>query len=120
APGESASEQSVALHVNYFATRNIAPLRMYKASRFPADSCLTNVTMGSAERRPVVVDDRIVIGNVAPLFIRSDHRLVDMMQLSAFVSTLRRFLTQPAMMEEELPAPDPRAGTGGSAISRAA
>jgi hypothetical protein len=119
APGASASEQSAALHVNYFATRNLAPLRMYKASRFPAESCLTNVTMGSPEPKPVVVDDRIVIGNVAPLFIRSDHRIVDMMQLSAFVATLRGFLTQPATMERELPAPAPRAGEG-PATSRAA
>ncbi len=102
--GSRAGEQAVALHVNYFATRNLAPLRMYKASRFPSESCLTNVTMGSPELRPVVVGDQIKIAKIAPLFIRSDHRIVDMTQLAAFVTTLRRFLMQPASMESQADA----------------
>jgi len=116
--GEHAAEHGAGVHVNYIATRNLAPLQMYKASRFPCETCLTNVTMGAAEKRPAVINDQIVIRKIAPLFVRSDHRIIDASQLGPFVASLRRFLMEPALMEGA--ARIEPADAGADKISRAA
>jgi len=98
------NEQLVAapVLVNDFSHQT-APMRSYKPSRFPTDSWTLTVTLGPGEDRPVVVDGRIRIRRVAPLFVRADHRLVDAHELGQFVETLRKFLADPLSLES-LPA----------------
>jgi hypothetical protein len=83
---------SAAAMVSYLGHRGAPPMRMYKPSRFPTDVTLTNVTMGPTEAGRD--------GPLAPLFVRTDHRLVAAYDLSLFVADLRRLLMEPAQLEE--------------------
>ncbi|MGD9857086.1 MAG: 2-oxo acid dehydrogenase subunit E2 [Planctomycetaceae bacterium] len=87
-----------------------APMRSYKPSRFPTDSWTLTITLGPAEDRPVVVDGQIRIRQMAPLFVRSDHRLVDGHELGQFVQTLRTILADPASLESNA------VSSGGTAV----
>jgi pyruvate/2-oxoglutarate dehydrogenase complex dihydrolipoamide acyltransferase (E2) component len=74
-------------------------MRMYKPSKFPDESSLLSVTLGRAEQRPAVYQDRVVARRVAPLFVRADHRVTDAHVLAQFISTLRGILQDPQAAE---------------------
>lgn len=54
------------------------------------------------EKRPVVIDDRIVIRERMYMSCSFDHRLIDGHIGAAFVQTVREYLEQPALMLAEL------------------
>ena len=54
--------------------------------------------MGLTEPRPVVLDDEIVIRRQAPLFVRTDHRMVNAFEAAAFIITLREHLADPWLL----------------------
>jgi hypothetical protein len=85
--------------VNYLGFAGAPPLRMYKSSCYPDESYHLNVTMGSIERRPVVRGGELCIGQVAPLYVRGDHRITDAYRLAQFAKRLRELLADPAQME---------------------
>jgi len=85
--------------VNHLGFAGAPPMRMYKPSRFPDESSLLSVTMGRAERAPVVSGDAVVARNMAPIFVRADHRVADAHLLARFVSALRDYLSDPQSME---------------------
>lgn len=91
--------------VNYLAFSGAPPMRAYKPSNYPHESSTLSVTMGRMERIPVVNDGQVEVGQVAPLFVRSDHRIASAYQLAQFTSTIRRLLTNPTQMEAQRTMP---------------
>lgn len=85
--------------VNYLAFSGAPPMRAYKASNYPHDSSTLSVTMGRAERAPVICDGEVKVGHVAPLFVRGDHRIASAYEIGQFTETLRRLLADPAQMD---------------------
>ena len=55
--------------------------------------------MGRVERRPVVENGKVVVGQVAPLFVRADHRIATAYHLAQFAQTIRQLLDQSRQME---------------------
>jgi hypothetical protein len=86
--------------VNYLGFPGAPPLIALKPSSLPMNSFSVSVTMGPAEPRPVVVEGAIVIRNQAPLFVRTDHRMVNAFEAAAFINTLRSHLNDPASLLE--------------------
>jgi hypothetical protein len=86
--------------VNYMGFPGAPPLIALKPSSLPMNSFSISVTMGRAEPRPVVVDGAIVIRKQAPLFVRTDHRMVNAFEAAAFINTLRSHLNDPATLLE--------------------
>lgn len=82
--------------VNHLGFQGAPPMISYKPSILPTNSFSVSVTLGPTEMRPVVENNEIVARNMAPLFIRVDHRLVNGYQTAAFVSTLRSLLHDPS------------------------
>ncbi len=91
--------------VNYLAFSGAPPMRAYKPSNYPHESSTLSVTMGRVERMPVVNNGQVEVGQVAPLFVRSDHRIASAYQLAQFTETLRQLLTNPAQMEAKARQP---------------
>ena len=79
--------------VNYLGQRGAPPMRTFKPSRFPSDVATLNVTMGPTESGGPN-------GPMAPLFVRGDHRVIDAYQLGQFLGDLRRYLMDPALLEQ--------------------
>lgn len=107
---------SAAVLVNDFSHLQ-APMRSYKPSRFPTEGWTLTITMGRAEERPVVENGQIRIRQIAPLFVRSDHRLVDAHELGQFVETLRKLLADPTWAEPTI-ATQGRSSKASTARSR--
>lgn len=101
--------------VNYLAFSGAPPMRAYKPSNYPHESSTLSVTMGRVERMPVVRDGQVVAGQVAPLFVRADHRIASAYQLAQFTESIRRFLMKPQQMERPKTVP----GDGGKAANAA-
>ena len=81
--------------VNYLGGRGMPPMRSFVPSRLPVGHALTSVTIGPSELRPVVRGQEIETRWMAPLHVRSDHRLVDGIQLGRFTGTLKAWIEQP-------------------------
>ena len=81
--------------VNHLGFAGAPPMISYKPSCLPTNSFGVSVTLGPAEMRPVVEENAVVAGSVAPLFVRTDHRLVNGYQTAEFVGTLRNALQNP-------------------------
>ena len=86
--------------VNYLGFRGAPPLISFKPSCLPMNSYSVNVTLGASEPRPVVIDGDIVIRRQAPLYIRFDHRMVNIYEAAAFINTLRSYLAEPWKMAQ--------------------
>ena len=74
------------------------PMRSFVPSRLPLGHALTSVTVGTPEERPVVRGEKIETRWLAPLYVRSDHRLVDGIQLGRFAGTLKSYLEHPEQL----------------------
>lgn len=81
--------------VNYLGGRGMPPMRSFVPSRLPLGHALTSITVGAPEERPVVCDGKIESRWMAPLHVRSDHRLVDGIQLGRFTGSLASYLEHP-------------------------
>jgi hypothetical protein len=81
--------------VNHLGFAGAPPMISYKPSCLPTNSFSVNVTLGPTEMRPVADGDMVVLRSVAPLFVRTDHRLVNGYRTAEFVSTLRNALQNP-------------------------
>ncbi len=81
--------------VNFLGARELPSMRAFHPSRLPVDYVLTTVTVGRPEPRPAVVDGEVVVRTLAPVFVRSDHRITDGTSLGRFVGSLKEFLENP-------------------------
>lgn len=81
--------------LNYLGGRGMPPMRSFVPSRLPLGHALTSVTVGAPERRAVAVESGIEARWMAPLHVRSDHRLVDGILLGRFTGTLRSYIEHP-------------------------
>lgn len=88
------------VYVNSLDFRGAPPMTSYKPTRFPSEMQLTSVTLGPVRPQVIAVEGRPEVRNVAPLFVRGDHRAVDAYELGEFVATLRTFFTEPWRMDE--------------------
>lgn len=84
-----------AILVNFMGGADLPPMRAFHPSRFPLDHLLTTITVGRPEPRPVAIDGKVGIETLAPVFVRSDHRIVDGIRLGRFVGSLKRWLENP-------------------------
>jgi len=102
------------VYVNSLDFRGAPPMSSYKPSRFPSEMQLSSITQGPVQSKVVVVEGKPEVRNVAPLYVRADHRAVDAYELGEFVATLRRYFSQPWLMDEpadsQAVAPPSRAG----------
>jgi chloramphenicol O-acetyltransferase len=90
---------SASILVNCLDFPGAAPMTSYKPAVFPMANGVLNVTMGPPRKQPVVRENQIVIAEVAPLFVRADHRTIDAHTLGHFITSITEFLTQPELME---------------------
>src|ERR1019366_9162025 len=56
------------------------------------------ITVGAAVRKPVVKDDRIVVGQRMTLTLSGDHRVVDGAVGAAYLAALKDLLEKPALL----------------------
>ncbi|QDV20752.1 Dihydrolipoyllysine-residue acyltransferase component of branched-chain alpha-ketoacid dehydrogenase complex [Gimesia panareensis] len=87
--------------VNYLGFSGAPPLIAHKPASLPLNAYCIAVTMGATEKRPVVVDDQVVVRKQASLFVRLDHRMVNGNQSAAFINTLRDFLMHPQSLVQQ-------------------
>jgi hypothetical protein len=88
-----------AVVVNHLGFADAPPMTTYKPSKFPDESSLLSITLGRIEQKPVVRGGRVVARQVAPLFVRADHRVTDAYRLAQFIGTLRDTLANPETLE---------------------
>ena len=62
----------------------------------PPDACI--LAVGKTTATPVVENDQIVVKNIMKLTLSCDHRVVDGAVGAAFLSTLKDYIEQPALM----------------------
>lgn len=91
----SAQGPGSAVLLNYLGGRGMPPMRSFVPSRLPIGYLMTSVTVGAPEKRPVVRESGIEARTMMPVHVRSDHRLVDGIQLGRFTATLREYLEHP-------------------------
>ena len=84
-----------AVLLNFLGGRGMPPMRSFVPSRLPIGHLMTSVTVGAPENRPVVRESGIEARSMMPVHVRSDHRLVDGIQLGRFTATLREYLEHP-------------------------
>jgi hypothetical protein len=84
-----------AILLNYLGGRGMPPMRSFVPSRLAIGQLMTTVTVGTPEERAVVRGSTIEARSMMPLNVRSDHRLVDGIQLGRFTGTLRDYLEHP-------------------------
>ncbi len=54
--------------------------------------------MGRLMKTPIVINDQIVIGNILPLSLSADHRIVDGGEASRFMNSIIGYLSDPVSM----------------------
>ena len=81
--------------VNYLGFPGAPPMISYKPSCPPMNALTINATLGPTEPRAVVEGNAVVIRKQAPLFVRTDHRVINGHQAAAFIATLRSHLSDP-------------------------
>ena len=54
--------------------------------------------IGRIHQKPVVRDEQIVPGNILPLSLTADHRMVDGGETSRFINAIMEYLHDPAAM----------------------
>lgn len=82
-------------------TFTISNLGMYGVKQFDAILALPQVAIlavAAAEKRPIVVNDQIVVGSMMSVTITADHRGVDGASAAEFLRTLKGFLEEPTNM----------------------
>ncbi len=63
--------------------------------RYPESAVLG---IGAIQKKPVVVDDQIVIRSMMPLSMSFDHRIIDGADAGRFMNTLKKLLEDPDLL----------------------
>ncbi len=79
----------------------ISNLGMYGISEFvaiinPPQAAI--LAVGAVEEKPIVVDQKIVIGKTLKLQLSVDHRVLDGVDAAKFLKTLQKYLEAPSML----------------------
>ena len=82
-------------------TFTISNLGMFGIDEFtaiinPPDACI--LAIGGIQEKPVVRNGQIVIGNTMKVTLSCDHRMVDGVTGSEFLTTFKSYLEEPALM----------------------
>ncbi len=83
------------------STFTISNLGMFGIRQFDAILNMPEVgilAVGTADKRPVVEGDRLVVGTVMTVTLTADHRAVDGAMAAEFLQTLRGLLEEPTSM----------------------
>jgi pyruvate dehydrogenase E2 component (dihydrolipoamide acetyltransferase) len=83
------------------STFTISNLGMYGIRQFDAILNMPEVgilAVGTAEKRPIVEGDKLVVGTVMTVTLTADHRAVDGAMAAEFLQTLRGLLEEPTSM----------------------
>ncbi len=91
--------RSSAVLVNDLSFHGAPPMCSYKPTRFPDEGLTLNVTLGPEQEKALIRNGEVVVGTVAPLFVRADHRLTDAYGLARFVAALRDRLQSPHQLD---------------------
>ncbi|WP_236974425.1 pyruvate dehydrogenase complex dihydrolipoamide acetyltransferase [Membranihabitans maritimus] len=80
------------------STFTVSNLGMFGIDEFtgiinPPNSCI--LAVGAINKKPVVKDDQIVVGNTMKITLSCDHRIVDGAVGAQFLQTLRSYLENP-------------------------
>ena len=83
----------------YGGAVTVSNLGKYRVREFtaiinPPSSCI--LAVGSCEKRPTIINDRLAIGNVMTLTLSADHRLIDGRLAAEFLSNVVSLLERPA------------------------
>jgi len=57
--------------------------------------------IGRIVKQPVVKDNQVIVGNVLPLSLSVDHRIVDGGEASRFMNSIMEYLSDPVLMMME-------------------
>ena len=80
------------------STFTISNLGMFGITEFTSIINQPNsaiLSVGAIVQKPIVKDEKIIIGNTMKLTLACDHRVVDGATGSAFLTTLRNFIENP-------------------------
>ena len=82
-------------------TFTVSNLGMFGIDEFtaiinPPDACI--LAVGAIKQKPVVKNDKIVVGHTMKVTLSSDHRLVDGAEGAKFLKTLKTVLESPFLM----------------------
>ena len=80
---------------------SISNLGMYGVKQFqaivnPPQSCI--MAVGSSTKRPVVINDQIIIATIMDVSVSCDHRVVDGAVGAKFLSSFKKFIEHPLRM----------------------
>ncbi|RYE06449.1 MAG: pyruvate dehydrogenase complex dihydrolipoamide acetyltransferase [Rickettsiaceae bacterium] len=80
---------------------SISNLGMYGIKKFsaiinPPQSCI--LAIGANSKRPVIIDDKISIANIADITLSCDHRVVDGVIGANFLAAFKKYIEQPTLM----------------------
>jgi pyruvate dehydrogenase E2 component (dihydrolipoamide acetyltransferase) len=82
-------------------TFTVSNLGMFGIDEFtaiinPPDACI--LAVGAIKQKPVVKDNKVIVGHTMKVTLSSDHRLVDGAEGAKFLKTLRTVLESPFLM----------------------
>jgi pyruvate/2-oxoglutarate dehydrogenase complex dihydrolipoamide acyltransferase (E2) component len=93
--GRMVRMQTAVAMVNYLNFAGAPPLRSFKAALPGVNSVSVHVALGPAEQRPTVANGEVVVRSLAPLIVRTDHRIADAIELGRLAGTVRGYLADP-------------------------
>ncbi|WP_185850313.1 dihydrolipoamide acetyltransferase family protein [Blattabacterium cuenoti] len=80
------------------STFTVSNLGMYGVESFTSIINIPNssiLSIGSIIKKPIVKDDKIVVGSVMKITLSCDHRIIDGANGSSYILSLRKFLEDP-------------------------
>lgn len=84
-------------------TFTISNLGMFGISSFMAvinEGESGMLAVGAIEKRPVIIQDKIVIRPVMELTLSADHRIIDGVLAAQFLKTIKKYLEEPVSLEK--------------------
>lgn len=87
--------------VNDLSFIGAPPMRAFKPTRFPDNSDLLNLSLGPVEAKVVLLNGVASKINVMPLFLRADHRVIDVYRAARLLAFIQDVLNRPRCLEEE-------------------
>ncbi|HJK87139.1 MAG TPA: pyruvate dehydrogenase complex dihydrolipoamide acetyltransferase [Candidatus Megaira endosymbiont of Nemacystus decipiens] len=80
---------------------SISNLGMYGIDNFnaiinPPQSCI--LAVGASVKKPIIIDDQIVVKNIMNVSLSCDHRVVDGVLGAKFLASFKRFIESPILM----------------------
>ena len=71
-------------------------IKNFNAIINPPQACI--ISVGAAEKRPVIIEDEIEVGTFMNLTISCDHRVVDGAVGARLLNSIKNYLENPSLM----------------------